>query len=132
MEEKRFNTAKLDSKGRITLPFYIREQLGFKEGSEFLVVGNEEKEIKIFPLLDGRIAYFKATISDKPGALSKLLNLIAQNNIDLIATASSAIERGKTAEWTAIADISECKNIKRIEKDALSSGIVNKIEIKVK
>ena len=47
-EYKNFNITKLDSKGRITIPFHVREYMGLKDGSEFLVVNNENKELGSF------------------------------------------------------------------------------------
>ena len=56
---KNFNVVKLDSKGRIILPFHIRDYLGLKEGIELLVANNEKKELKIFPLMNGKSAEIK-------------------------------------------------------------------------
>ena len=114
----------------MTIPFSIRKQLNLEEGSAFLVVCNEGKDIKIFPLTKGKVAYFKAIISDNPGTLSKVLKIISENSIDLIASSSATIERGKEAEWVAIADISHCNNV-GIDKEAIENDIVKRIEISV-
>ncbi len=130
--QKNFNITRLDSKGRITVPFHIREYMGIKDGSEFLIVNNENREIRIFPLLKGKIAHLKIVISDKPGSLSRILNLIAKHELDILTSTSKSIERGKTAEWTAIVDISMCKNMKRAEQELSGlTDIVKKIEVDV-
>ena len=127
-----FNITRLDSKGRITVPFHIREYMGIKDGSEFLIINNENKEIRVFPLLKGKIAHLKIVISDRPGSLSKILNLVAKNNLDILTSTSKSIERGKTAEWTAIVDISMCKNIKRVEQELSElTNFVKKFEVDI-
>ena len=125
-----FNVTRLDSKGRVTIPFPIRAYMDLKDGSEFLVVNNENREIRIFPLLKGKIAYFRAIISDNPGSLSRLLDTIAKYDVDIISSASKTLERGKTAEWTAIVDIAMCKNVRRIEQELSGlSDVIKKVEI---
>ena len=131
-EHRNFNITRLDSKGRITVPFHIREYMGIKDGSEFLIINNENKEMRVFPLLKGKIAYLKLVISDKPGSLSKVLNSITKYDLDILTSTSKSLERGKSAEWTAIVDISMCKNIKRLEQELSElTNIVKKIDVSV-
>src|SRR3989338_1478691 len=106
---KNFNIVRIDSKGRIIIPFHIRDYLGLKEGTELIVSNNGRKELKIFPLLENT-AQVEILLSDTPGSLAKILDVLTTHNADILMSTSKTIERGKMAEWVAILDISECKN----------------------
>ena len=64
---KNFNVVKLDRKGRIILPFHVRDYMGLKEGMEILISNNEKNELKIFPLFTGKILDLKLMLEDKLG-----------------------------------------------------------------
>ncbi len=129
---KNFNVVKLDSKGRIIVPFHIRDYIGLKEGTELIIVNNEKRELRIFPLINGNTAQVRAVISDVHGSLSKIMTAIAKNNVDILMSMSRTIERGKTAEWSAIVDISECKNPKKFESDMSKLDVIRKLEFERK
>ncbi|HLD49330.1 MAG TPA: hypothetical protein VJB11_03115 [archaeon] len=130
---KNFNLVKLDSKGRILVPFHVRNQLELDDGMELVVVGNEKKEIKIFPLIKGKAATIHVMFSDVPGSLSKILNVISGNNIDILTSISRTLEKGELAEWSAIIDISRCNgNMKKLENNLSKLKVVKKIEVEEK
>ena len=130
---KNFNLVKLDSKGRILVPFHVRNQLELDDGMELVVVGNEKKEIKIFPLVKGKAATIHVMFSDVPGSLSKILNLISDNGVDIITSVSRTLEKGELAEWSAIVDISNCNGgFKKIEGHLSKMKVVKKIEVEEK
>ena len=67
---------------------------------------------------------------DKPMSLAKLLNAIGGYDIVIISSISKTIERGKTAEWSAIADVSQCRNFKQINGKLLAmEDIVKSVDV---
>ncbi|MBI5061234.1 MAG: AbrB family DNA-binding protein [Candidatus Aenigmarchaeota archaeon] len=126
---KNFNIIKLDSKGRLLVPFHIREYLSIENGAEFIIVNNERKELKIIPLIKGQTAEIRVYITDVPGSLAKTIDKIAEFGIDILASQSKVIERGELAEYHAIADISNCGNIKKVGNDLSHMKNVKKAEI---
>ena len=127
---KNFNVVRLDSKGRVLVPFHIRNQMELDDGIELVVVGNENKEIKLFPLIKGRAATMHMLFSDSPGSLSKILDIISRSNIDIITSISRTLEKGELAEWSAIVDVSRCNgSMKKLESRLSKMKIVKKIEV---
>lgn len=127
---KNFNITRLDSKGRILVPFHIRDRLGLKEGTEVLIADNAN-ELKIFPLANN-IAEIRIMLNDAPGFLAKILEILDKYNINILMCMSKTLERGKLAEWNSIADIAKCKDIKKMERKLLSMDFIKKVEIKGK
>ncbi len=126
---KNFNVVKLDSKGRIIVPFHIRDYLGLKEGTELLVTNNEKRELKILPLMNGKTSEIRIMLSDMPGSMAKIVNTIAKHNVDVLMSMSQTIEKGKSAEWTAMVDTSNCKDLKKLETSLLALSVVKKVEV---
>jgi len=129
---KNFNVVKLDSKGRIIVPFHIRDYLGLKEGNELIIVNNEKKELRIFPLINGNTAHVRIVMSDTHGSLAKIMGSLSKNDADILMSMSRTIERGKIAEWSAIIDVSECKNTKKLESELSELDVVKKLEFERK
>jgi AbrB family looped-hinge helix DNA binding protein len=128
---KNFNVVKLDSKGRIILPYHVREYMGLKEGVELLISNNEKKELRIFPLISGT-AEMRIVMTDIPGSLSKILTSIARSKIDILMSTSKTIEKGKLAEWNAIIDTTHCKDTRKLESELKRMPVVKKLEMKLK
>lgn len=126
---KNFNVVKLDSKGRIIVPFHIRDYLGLREGTELLVTNNEKRELKIFPLLNGKTSEIRVMLSDVPGSLAKIVNIIAKHRIGILMSTSQTVEKGKLAEWSAMVDTSDCRDLKKMENQLLSLDVVRKVEV---
>lgn len=124
---KNFNIVKIDSKGRMIIPFHIRDYLGLKEGTELIVTNNGRKELKIFPLLENT-TQVEVTLYDKPGALAKILETVSQNKADILMSTSKTIERGKVAEWAAILDTSESKGTPKLLKDLNNLDVIKKVK----
>ena len=126
---KNFNIVKLDSKGRLLVPFHIREYLDLKDGAEFIIVNNEKKEMRILPLVKGKTAEIRILMNDSPGSLAKIVDKLAEEGVDILMSQSKTIERGELAEYHAIADISNCKDLKKITNDMSHLKNVRKIEV---
>ena len=127
---KDFNVVKVDSKGRIIVPYHIRDYLGLDEGTELIVTNYEQKELRIFPLLKGT-ASIDVLMTDAPGSLAKLLDAVSRNKAEILMSISKTIERGKLAEWNAILDISKSKR-KKLENEIKKLSVVKKVHIEEK
>lgn len=130
---KNFNIVKLDSKGRIIVPYHIRDHLGMAEGQEMVITDNEHREIRIFPLMKGKTAVMRILMDDKPGSLSKIINMVADTRADIVSSVSRTLQKGQSAEWMAILDITQCNgDIKKVEKRLTSMKIIKKVEVEEK
>lgn len=127
---KDFNVVKIDSKGRIIVPYHIRDYLGLQEGTELIITNNESKELRIFPLLKGT-ASIDVLIADAPGSLAKVLDVVSKNRAEILMSISKTMERGKLAEWNAILDISKAKR-KKLEGALKKLAVVKKVRIEEK
>jgi bifunctional DNA-binding transcriptional regulator/antitoxin component of YhaV-PrlF toxin-antitoxin module len=104
--------AKMDARGRLLVPSSFREVLNLKDGSSVLAILDEKTEtISIVPFayLGENIAHISIEMSDAPGTLSRILALLAKENVDLIKSESIAAQRGRVATWSALVEVSKCK-----------------------
>jgi len=127
---KNFNVTKLDSKGRLLIPFHIRELLNLDENSEFLIMNNGTRELKILPLVEGQTAEVSMLLEDAPGSLSRATDLLAKKKIDIIMSQSKTIDKGKLAEWHAIVDISQCKDFKKTIDDLRGARFIKTVTLR--
>jgi AbrB family looped-hinge helix DNA binding protein len=124
---KNLNTVKIDSKGRMIIPFQLRDYLRLEEGTQMIITSNENKELRIIPLV-GDTAYIEITIKDDVGALAKIIDVTSKHKVEILTSTSRTIERGKLGEWNAIIDTSSC-DIKKLEKTLLSMKSVKSVKI---
>lgn len=98
---------KIDDRGRILIPQAVRDLMGLRPQSE--TVGTYDSERNVFTLMParqgGNFVRIVFKISDQPGSLAKVANLLASSGINLVATSSTTLVPGKLAEWEVIADI---------------------------
>ncbi len=102
--------AKVDSKGRITIPQAIREALDIEPGMLVVLLADlQRREIIVSPVVSALKNVFEVDVElyDKPGALAKLTQTLAELNADIIATRCASIARGETASCTIIVDLSK-------------------------
>ncbi len=125
--------AKLDGRGRVIIPASFREALGLKEGSNVLLRIDEKNNLLlILPFASNfdELAKIELVMGDAPGTLAKILSILASSNIDLIRSESTAQERGRSAEWNAIVDISKCKrSLSEVKKLILKEKLAREVEI---
>ncbi|MEM3673804.1 MAG: AbrB family transcriptional regulator [Candidatus Bathyarchaeia archaeon] len=125
---------RIDSRGRVTLPSALREAAGFSEGMYVMLVADmEEKQVRIIPFADpkAKLVEFHLAIPDAPGALAKAASVLAENNVDLLATTSRTLKRGELAEWIVIADVSKCKYpLTKLQEEIRDRKAAEKVEIK--
>ena len=127
-----FNIVKIDSKGRILIPFHIRNYADLNENSEVMLMSNGNKEIKVIPIVEGENATINILMKDEQGSLGKTIDTLSKHNIDILMSHSKTIEKGKLAEWTAMLDISNCKDIKKFEHDISKLDVIKKSEVVVR
>lgn len=124
---RNFNVVRLDSKGRIILPYHIRDFLGLKKGSELLILNNEKKELKVFPLREKKTAKLRITLNGD--SFSKILNVLDKHDIDILMSIGKTIEKDRLAGWEAIVDFKDLKQLKKMEKELRSLKGTKKVEI---
>lgn len=129
---RNFNIVRIDTKGRIIVPSHIRDYLGLKEGTELIVANNGNKELRIFPLLNGSTARISVTAAETPASLPKILDVLFKNKVEILVSMTKSIDRGKLLEWTAIADTSGCGNAKKLEGMLKRMKFVEKAEVELK
>ena len=103
---------RVDSKGRITIPMVVREALDIVEGMNLILVADTEKrEIIVSPLRSDTQNLYELylEIKDVPGALAKVSEKLAENNIDQITTQCTVLKRGELAECVIVVDMSKAK-----------------------
>ncbi|MCE4600544.1 MAG: AbrB/MazE/SpoVT family DNA-binding domain-containing protein [Desulfurococcales archaeon] len=104
--------AKIDSKGRVTIPQTIREALDIEPGMIVVLLADlDRREIIISPIsASSKYIYeIEVEMMDKPGALAMLTQKLAEMHIDIVATRCAAISRGESGNCTVIVDVSKAK-----------------------
>ncbi len=98
---------KVDSKGRITIPQPVREALDIDVGMLLVLIADlEKREIVVTPISRAENVYqIDVELLDKPGALAKLTNKLAELGADIVASRCASIARGETGECTLIVDL---------------------------
>ncbi|MFX0007923.1 MAG: ACT domain-containing protein [Candidatus Hermodarchaeota archaeon] len=98
----------IDNRGRIVLPLVTRKNLGLTTNSQLMLVSDSEtKEIRITPIglkNEGNLVKLRVIMRDTPGALAKILDIFAEEEINLMYSEAVIIEKDKTAVWTAISE----------------------------
>ncbi|MEM7813922.1 MAG: ACT domain-containing protein [Candidatus Aenigmatarchaeota archaeon] len=123
----RHNIVTVDSKGRVLIPYHIRELLDIDIGSQFIIMSNYNGEIKMLPLRKGKTAEIHILMVDKPGSLTAITQALAHAEVDIVLSQSKTLERGHLAEWSAIADISECSSLKKLERELSKMPVVKRV-----
>jgi len=125
------NIARLDSKGRILIPSHIRKFLNAEEGTEVIILPDGEKsEARILPLVRDKTAEFRITMTDSPGSLAVIADILARYNVNVLMSKSRSIVKGKIAEWDLIVDTSACSGkIERMRSSLLGSTLIKNMDI---
>lgn len=119
---------KMDSKGRILIPSQIRDLLNVDVGNEIVLIpDNENAQLKILPLIEGKTARLKILLSDTPGSLANVAKTLADSNINILTSESKSINKSNIAEWDVIVEVTDSLN--NIEEILLNSGHIKNIEV---
>jgi len=127
----RTQIVKIDERGRVLIPLFARNALSIgTETSLLLVVDQEQKNLVMTPITEkAKLASIKVLLQDIPGALAKAAQFVAEQGIDLVMSESRTLSRGRTAEWTAVADFSKTKlTPKKLAELIVKRGIATKAE----
>ncbi len=111
----RADIVRIDAKGRITIPYHIREAMALNSTIE-LVITIAEDGLKISPVVGDKTAEIQLSMKDEPGMLSRVLNELADTRVNIVISQSFENERGKTAYFNAIADISNIRNVEKFRE----------------
>ena len=126
--------ARLDSKGRVTIPAYMREELGMHEGSYAAVRIDRENSsisISLFAGAAAKLAQMMLKIPDRPGALARIARTLSELSLDLLASSSRTLKKGELAEWVVIADFAQISmTMEEIKKKILENRDALSVEIK--
>jgi len=89
------------------IPSKVRDLLGLSSGTILMLIADTEtREIRMLPLAnaESKVYQLHIVMSDKPGALAKVAQVLANYGVDLLFTVSKTIRREEVAEWTIVAD----------------------------
>jgi AbrB family looped-hinge helix DNA binding protein len=116
---------RVDSKGRVTIPAYMRGDLGMKEGAFTAVRINREERILTIGLFAGaksKLVEMRMRIQDRPGALARVARTLSEMSVDLLSSTSRTLKKGELAEWVVIADFGQStKTPEDIKKKVLEN-----------
>lgn len=101
------NIVKVDSKGRVTIPLFVREALEIQEGRYLIAIADiSKKEIILTPVTSGNKPIFeiKVELKDKPGALAEFSEKLKQLGLDQLIVRCSTIKRGEIGECISIVE----------------------------
>ncbi|AFZ71079.1 looped-hinge helix DNA binding domain, AbrB family [Caldisphaera lagunensis DSM 15908] len=125
---------KVDSKGRITIPQTMRENLGIEPGMLVaLLADGDKKEIVINPILseNAKVLELNVDMIDKPGSLAKVIDKLAEYKIDIISNRCTSITRREEGECTFIIDTSQSSiDVDKLKSVLESIDVVTQVRIK--
>jgi AbrB family looped-hinge helix DNA binding protein len=125
---------RVDSKGRVTIPSYMRAELGMQEGSYTAVRINRDDRslsVNLFAGARAKLVEMRLIIPDRPGALARAARSLSELKLDLLASSSRTLKKGDVAEWVVVADLSEAgRGIEEIRKKVLENRDATSVEVK--
>ncbi|MBI5227556.1 hypothetical protein HY988_03130 [Candidatus Micrarchaeota archaeon] len=112
----------LDPKGRVLIPSSFRDSLSLRAGdSIFLALDEESGSLVLSAKPAENVFLFDIEMSDAPGTLANLAQVMAKRKVDLITTESHSLVRTKNAVWRVMCKI-EKKNIPDLSKELKKNG----------
>jgi prephenate dehydratase len=116
------------------MPSSIRDGLGLYEGMYVMLVADlDKREVRIVPFAspEAKLVELRVTFADIPGALAKVADALARQGVDLLSSESRTLQRGESAEWIVIADVSKCKcKLKELEQKIVEEGAAKGVKSK--
>ena len=115
------NIVKVDSKGRILLPVQFRDNMGVAEGTEMIIVPDEDGgHFKILPISKDATAELRLLLGDMPASLALVADALAANSFDILVSESRNMGNGLT-EWRIVVDTADQKSGVEALKDVVSN-----------
>ena len=101
------NIVKVDSKGRILIPVQFRENMGVGEGTEMIIVPDQnENHFKILPISKDCTAELRLMLGNMPASLASVADALAANSFDILVSESRSMGNGLT-EWRIVVDTAD-------------------------
>ncbi len=126
--------ARVDSKGRITIPARMRDLLGMYEGayaSISLGEGDQSINVSLFAGPQSKLVELRLKIPDRPGALARAARALGELNIDLLLSRSRTIKKGDTAEWVVVVDMAQSRRtIEEVRRKLLEERNATAVEVR--
>ncbi|MGB9785178.1 MAG: AbrB/MazE/SpoVT family DNA-binding domain-containing protein [Fervidicoccaceae archaeon] len=125
---------KIDPKGRVTIPLYIREAMDVHEGKYLVIIADiEKKEIVLTPITRSaeNIYEIRVELQDKPGALAEFSKLLSDMKLDVLLSKCSTVKRGEIGECSVVVEPLEPSiDIKSIEEKIKSLDVVYMVSVR--
>ena len=102
------SVVKLDSKGRILIPASFRKKLRIRSDTELVLMqGDRKNEVRMMPLSDQTAAKCKILLSNGPGNLTNVMEVLDMLNVGVLMSESRNLMGNGTSEWTFVLDTSK-------------------------
>ena len=125
---------KVDSKGRITIPLTMREAIGIEPGMLMAVIADiDKKEIIVTPIFTnkGEIYEIEVVLVDRPGAMAKVTDALARENVDIIASRCTTVMRGVEGSCIMIVDLSRSSvDVERLKNILSQIDVVLQVKVR--
>jgi len=125
---------KVDPKGRVTIPLYIREAMDVHEGRYLVIIADvEKKEIVLTPLTRSaeNIYEIRVELQDKPGALAEFSKLLSDMKLDVLLSKCSTVKRGEIGECSAVVEpLDPSIDMKAVEEKIKSLDVVFMVSVR--
>ncbi|MEM0046990.1 MAG: hypothetical protein QW039_00805 [Fervidicoccaceae archaeon] len=125
---------KIDPKGRVTIPLYIREAMDVHEGKYLVIIADiEKKEIVLTPITRSaeNIYEIRVELQDKPGALAEFSKVLGDMKLDVLISKCSTVKRGEIGECSAVVEpLDPNIDIKMVEEKIKSLDVVYMVTVK--
>ncbi len=125
---------KVDSKGRITIPLTMREAIGIEPGMLMAIIADiDKKEIIVTPIFTnkGEIYEIEVVLVDRPGAMAKVTDALARENVDIIASRCTTVMRGVEGSCIMIVDLSRSSvDVEKLKSILSQIDVVTQVKVK--
>jgi len=125
---------KVDPKGRVTIPLYIREAMDVHEGRYLVIIADvEKKEIVLTPITRSaeNIYEIRVELQDKPGALAEFSKLLSDMKLDVLLSKCSTVKRGEIGECSAVVEpLDPSIDMKAVEEKIKSLDVVFMVSVR--
>jgi AbrB family looped-hinge helix DNA binding protein len=134
MSMKLTSVVKIDPKGRVTIPLYMREALDVHEGKYLVIIADiDKKEIVLTPISGEaeNLYEIRVELQDRPGALAEFSRILGEMKLDVLISRCSTVKRGEIGECSAVVEpLDKNVDMKTIEEKIKSLSVVYMVQVK--